>query len=116
VVKEVGKKPKFSARGGSLPAGRRGALGGNFKPRDYLEISQKLDLIDIKRAAKISGTRFGFLKNEAVLLEFALINFAFEILMKKGFIPIIPPVMVRREIMEGMGHLSEEKPSRKVFY
>jgi len=98
VIREVGKKTKL-----------------DFKPKNYLEIAKNLDLIDVKRAAKISGTRFGFLKNEAVLLEFALINFAFEILMKKGFIPIIPPVMVRQETMEGMGHLSEENRQEKYF-
>lgn len=76
-----------------------------FKPKDYLEISENLDLIDVKRGAKISGTRFGFLKREAVLLEFALINFAYDFLTKEGFIPIIPPVMIKPEMMEGMGYL-----------
>ncbi len=96
VVKEVGEKPKF-----------------NFKPKDYLEIAEKLDLIDIKRAAKISGTRFGFLKKEAALLEFTLINLAFDILTKEGFIPIVPPVMLKPEMLERSGHLSEkDKPER----
>jgi len=78
ILREVGERPKF-----------------NFEPKNYLEISKKLDLIDIKRAAKVSGTRFGYLKKEVVLLEFALINFAFEALVKEGFIPIIPPVMLK---------------------
>lgn len=96
VIKEVGKKPKFK-----------------FQPKDYLEIAQDLDLIDVKRAAKVSGSRFGYLKNEAVLLEFALINFVFNTLTKENFIPIIPPVMLKPEMMEAMGHLSErDKPER----
>ena len=87
VLKEVGKRPKFK-----------------LKPKDYLEIAEKLDLIDIKRAAKISGTRFGFLKKEAAWLEFALINLAYETLVKEGFIPIVPPVMIKPEIAKGMGY------------
>jgi seryl-tRNA synthetase len=92
VLREVGKKPKF-----------------DFKFKDYLDISQKLDLIDIKRAAKVSGSRFGFLKNEAVILEFALINFVFEELLKERFIPIIPPVLIKPEMMEAMGYLERQK-------
>jgi len=88
VLKKVGKPLKF-----------------NFKPKNYLEIADNLDLIDVKRAAKISGTRFGFLKNEAALLEFALVNFTFDNLLKKGFIPILPPVMIKPEMMKGMGYL-----------
>jgi len=88
VLKEVGKNPDF-----------------DFKPKDHLEIGEKLDLIDVKRAAKTSGSRFGFLKNEAVLLEFAIINFTFQTLVKKGFIPIIPPVLIREKPFWGMGYL-----------
>lgn len=88
VLREIGKRPKF-----------------DFEPKDYLEIAEDLDLIDLKRAAKISGTRFGFLKREAALLEFALINLTFDNLIKKGFIPIIPPVMIKPTMMEGMGYL-----------
>lgn len=98
VLKEVGERPKFS-----------------FKPKDYLEIAQNLDLIDIKRAAKVSGTRFGYLKNEAALLEFALINLAFDILIKERFIPVIPPVMLKPEMLEGSGHLSENDRQEKYF-
>ncbi len=90
VIKEVGGRRKF-----------------DFKPKDYLEIAEKLDLIDVKRAAKVSGSRFGYLKNEAVLLEFALINLAFDLLVNKGFIPIVPPVMITEKSMEGMGYLAQ---------
>ena len=87
-IKEVGKKPKFA-----------------FEPKNYLNIAEKLDLIDVKRAAKVSGTRFGYLKNQAVLLEFALINLSFDLLIHHGFCPIIPPVMIKPEMMSAMGYI-----------
>jgi seryl-tRNA synthetase len=87
----------------------------DFQPRDYLELTEKLDLIDLKRAAKVSGTRFGYLKNEAVLIEFALINFTFDFLIKKGFIPIIPPVLMKSEMMRGMGYL-EQTNIEEAYY
>ena len=87
VLREVGVIPKF-----------------DFKPKDHLEIGENLDLIDVKRAAKVAGPRFGYLKREAVLLEFGLINFAFDILLKKGFTPVLPPVMIKPEMMWGMGY------------
>lgn len=77
----------------------------DFKPRDHLEIGEMLDIIDVKRAAKASGTRFGYLKNEAVQLEFALVNFALKTLTQKGFIPVVPPVLIKEEMMRGMGYL-----------
>ncbi|MBZ9577615.1 serine--tRNA ligase [Patescibacteria group bacterium] len=98
VIRKVGKKTKF-----------------NFKPKDYLEIAEKYDLIDVKRAAKVSGTRFGYLKNEAALLEFALINFTFENLIKKGFIPVVPPVMMKSEKIRGMGYL-EQADIEEAYY
>ena len=98
VLEKIGKKPKF-----------------DFKPKDYLEIAENLDLIDVKRAAKVSGTRFGFIKREAVLLEFALINFVFNKLHEKGFIPIIPPIMLKREMAQGMGYL-EQADKNEAYY
>ncbi|MFV1917209.1 MAG: serine--tRNA ligase [Patescibacteria group bacterium] len=77
----------------------------DFKPKDHLDLGEALDIIDVKRAAKVSGTRFGYLKGDAVLLEFALIQFALETLTKKGFTPIIPPVLIKKESMSGMGYL-----------
>jgi seryl-tRNA synthetase len=97
VLREVGERPKF-----------------DFKPRDYLEITDNLDLIDVERAAKISGTRFGILKREAVLLKFALGNFASEILIKEGFRPIDPTVMIKPEMMQGMGYV--ERGREEIYY
>jgi len=87
VLKEVGEKPQF-----------------DFEPKDYLELAERLDLIDVKRAAKIAGSRSGFLKRELVLIEFALIKLAFDTLMKEGFVPILPPVMLKPEMAKGTGY------------
>jgi len=77
----------------------------SFKPKDHLELGELLDLIDVKRAAKVSGTRFGYLKNEAVILQFALIKFTFDFLQGEGFLPVIPPELIKKESMQGMGYL-----------
>jgi len=96
VIREIGKKPKF-----------------NFEPKDYLELAEKLDIIDVKRAAKVSGTRFGYLKGGAVYLEFALIQLAFNELVKQGFCPVIPPVMIKTEMMKGMGYM--ERGGEEIY-
>ncbi len=77
----------------------------DFKPRAHDELGKLLDLIDTERAAKVSGARFGYLKNEAVLLEFALVKFALDTLTKEGFVPVIPPVMIKLDSMRWMGYL-----------
>ncbi|PIY93821.1 MAG: serine--tRNA ligase [Candidatus Levybacteria bacterium CG_4_10_14_0_8_um_filter_35_23] len=77
----------------------------NFVPKDHLALGEALDVIDVERASKISGSRFYFLKNEAVLLEFALKQFAFETLLKEGFIPVLPPVLIKTEVMKGLGYM-----------
>ncbi|MBU3978611.1 serine--tRNA ligase [Patescibacteria group bacterium] len=76
----------------------------SFSPKDHLELGQKLDIIDVERAAKVSGTRFAYLKNEGVLLEFALVQLAMQTLIKEGFTPIIPPVLIKKEITQGLGY------------
>jgi seryl-tRNA synthetase len=76
----------------------------SFTPRDHMELGELLDIIDVKTAAKVSGSRFGYLKNEGVLLEFALKQLAFDTLIPQGFIPVLPPVLIKKEIMEGLGY------------
>lgn len=93
VIKIVGRPPKFSAKSG-------------FPLKDYLTLAKELDLIDTERAAKVSGSRFGYLKNEAVLLEFALVQLAFDILRKEGFTIMVPPVMISGQAMAAMGFLT----------
>ncbi|MBU0570194.1 serine--tRNA ligase [Patescibacteria group bacterium] len=78
---------------------------GRAGPKDHLELGEALDIIDVKRAAKVSGTRFGYLKGDAVLLEFALVQFALETLIPEGFTPIVPPTLIKKESMAGMGYL-----------
>lgn len=97
VLREVGKKPSF-----------------NFTIKNHLEIGEGLDLIDVERAAKISGSRSNYLKNEAVMMEFALAGLAFDILTKKGFIPVIPPVMIKEEMAAGTGFL-ESTDSKEAY-
>lgn len=81
---------------------------------DHIEIGKRLDLIDTQASAITSGSRFCYLKNEAVLLEFALISFAFEILTREGFRPIIPPVLLKNEVARETGYY--EKGSDDSFY
>lgn len=114
VLREVGEKPKFS-----------------FKHRNYIELGEKLDLIDTERAAKVSGSRFGYLKHEAPLLEFALVQFALSFLTDekriadvikaeklsikpKPFIPIVPPVLVKPEAMRAMGYV--ERGGAEIYF
>lgn len=87
-----GKKPEF-----------------DFKPKSHVDLGVNLDILDEKRAAKISGSRFVFLKNEAVLLEFALIQYVLGILTRKGFTPLLPPLLVKETAMYGTGFFPVEK-------
>jgi seryl-tRNA synthetase len=73
----------------------------NFKPEDHVDISTRLGLIDLERAAKISGARFYFLKNQLVMMNQALIHFALKFLSEKGYTLAQPPYMIRRGAMEG---------------
>ncbi|MDD4761755.1 MAG: serine--tRNA ligase [Candidatus Pacebacteria bacterium] len=98
VLKEVGEKTKF-----------------DFEPKDYMEIAEKLNLIDTKQAGKIVGSRFGYLFNEAVLLEFGLVRLAFDTLLKEGFSPVVPPVMIREEFYRGMGRLAGDQKDERYY-
>lgn len=81
----------------------------DFKPKEHWEIGEDLGIIDTERAAKISGSRFYFLKNELAVLQMALMNWAFLEIQKKGFSPIIPPFMVREMAMFGTGFFPADK-------
>jgi seryl-tRNA synthetase len=73
----------------------------DFKPKDHVEIATSLELVDMERAAKISGARFYFLKKELVSMNYALILFALDFLSDKGYILTQPPYMIRRSAIEG---------------
>lgn len=73
----------------------------DFQPKDHVELSTSLDLVDFERAAKIAGSRFYFLKNDLVLLNQALIRMALDFLANNSYILLQPPYMIRKEAMEG---------------
>ncbi|NCA94082.1 MAG: serine--tRNA ligase [Sphingobacteriia bacterium] len=75
----------------------------DFPPRDHVELAEINDLIDFERATKVSGAKFYYLKNELALMEFALIQYALEIAVKKGFTPFSTPDLAKREVLEGLG-------------
>jgi len=81
----------------------------DFEPKGHINLGVSLDILDEKRATKISGSRFVFLKNEAVLMEFALVQYVLGILVRKGFVPLIPPVLVKEMAMYGTGFFPVEK-------
>ena len=73
----------------------------DFASKDHVDIASALDLVDIERAAKVSGARFYFLKNELVKMNQALVNFALDFLSEHGYTPVQPPYMIRKEPMSG---------------
>lgn len=81
----------------------------DFKPKDHIKLGKELDLIDIERGVKISGSRFYFLKNEAVELEFAIIRYLLDYLGKKGYTPMLAPMLVKDKAMYGTGFFPAEK-------
>ncbi|WP_372699637.1 serine--tRNA ligase [Arthrobacter sp. JSM 101049] len=89
VVKTVGTPRDFAAEG--------------FEPRDHLELGEMLGAIDMERGAKVSGSRFYFLKGVGARLEIALLNMALDQAVSNGFIPMITPTLVRPETMQGTG-------------
>ena len=95
----VGKEDKDNLellRSGDVPT-------FDFKPKDHVELAEAMDLVDFETAGRVSGAKFYYLKNEAVLLELALTRYALDILRKKGFILTITPDIAREEIAEGIG-------------
>lgn len=96
-LREVGAKPDF-----------------DFEPKDYFTIAEEKDWIDTKRAAKVSGSRFGYIKEQAALLEFALFNYALDILKREGFIFVLPPVMINKKSMAAMGYL--ERGGDEIYH
>lgn len=96
-LKEVGQKPSFS-----------------FEPLDHLGIAEGLDIIDMERGVKVSGSRFYFLKGAGALLELGLMQLGMKLAVENGFVPLIPPTLVKPEIMQGTGFLGEH--SAEVYH
>ncbi|MBR4436207.1 MAG: serine--tRNA ligase [Spirochaetales bacterium] len=85
-VKKWGNIPKF-----------------DFQPKDHVELCEALDLVDFETATRVSGTKFYYLKNEAVILELALTRYVMDIIMKEGFTPFITPDVAKEEVAAGIG-------------
>ena len=97
VIKEVGNKTAF-----------------DFEPKDHVALGESLDVIDMERGAKISGSRFYFLKGMGARLELALMNLALDKATQAGFTALITPTLVRPEIMAGTGFLGEH--ADEIYY
>src|SRR6056297_2030142 len=78
----------------------------NFKPKDHIQLGRDLDLLDLDRGVKVAGYRGYYLKNEAVILQMGLMMHALSKLMAKGFVPIIPPTLVKSFPLFGSGFFS----------
>ena len=78
------------------------------KPKDHLEIAEKLGLIDVQKASQVSGSRFSYLFGDLVKIEFNLVSWALDILSTKGFTPTVPPVLVRENALYGTGFFPDD--------
>ncbi|MFW2338732.1 MAG: serine--tRNA ligase [Acidimicrobiia bacterium] len=85
----------------------------DFRVQDHQDLGETLDIIDVARGVKTSGSRFAYLKGKAALLEFGLVRFAMDRLMEGGFTPVIPPVLVREEALYGTGFFPDD--SEQVY-
>ncbi|KAB8179422.1 serine--tRNA ligase [Microbispora catharanthi] len=93
VLEEIGEKPVF-----------------DFEPRDHVELGELLGAIDIERGAKVSGARFFFLRGVGARLQLGLLNMAMQQAIEAGFTPMITPVLVKPESMQGTGfHVAHDK-------
>ncbi|MDB5311876.1 MAG: serS [Gemmataceae bacterium] len=89
----------------------------DFKPKDHVALCESLDLADFEAGTRVAGQKFYFLKNEAALLEIALVQYAMQTVVKEGFTPIITPDLARVEILEGIGFLPRDPdPNTRQVY
>jgi len=92
-VRTWGKEPRFE-----------------FEPKDHVDILTELGMLDIERAGKISGARFYFLRGDAVKLEHSIMRYAIDYISSRGYLPVEPPFMMRREAYEGVTDLNDFGP------
>jgi len=78
-----------------------------FKVKDHIDLAVALDLVDIERAAKVSGARFYYLKGDLVRLNFAVVKYGLDFMAQRGFLPFLPPYMMKKKIVEGAVALSD---------
>ena len=81
----------------------------DFEPRDHVALGELLGVLDTERGVRTSGSRFVYLLGDLVHLQFALVRYALDILTVKGFLPVLPPVLVREEAMYGTGFLPTDE-------
>ena len=93
IIEKIGTPRDFKAEG--------------FEPKDHVELGKILKAIDTERGAKVAGARSYYLTGVGALLELALVNYAISLAVKSGFIPMIPPVLVKPAAMEGTGFLGQ---------
>ncbi|WP_280761534.1 serine--tRNA ligase [Prescottella agglutinans] len=86
----------------------------DFEPKDHLELGESLGLIDMERGAKVSGSRFYFLTGFGAMLQLGMLQLAAQKAMANGFTMMIPPVLVRPEVMQGTGFLGQH--SDEVYH
>lgn len=98
-LREVGEKPKF-----------------DFTPKDYLSLAEGLGIINTKKASEVSGSRFGYLVGDMALLELGIVRLAFDMLTKEGFVPILPPVMIKPDVYAGMGRLAADQKEERYYF
>jgi len=91
VLKTVGKKPEF-----------------DFTPKDHIDLGEALDILDVKKAAEVSGSRFGYFKGQGAVLEMSLMFYAFQKLVAKGFVGMIPPTMIKSKTEWQCGYASNK--------
>lgn len=88
-----------------------------FKAKDHVELCEALDLVDFEAGARVTGQKFYFLKNEAALLELALVQFCMLKLAKYGYTPVITPDLARMEVLEGIGFIPRDpNPETRQVY
>src|SRR5207244_59758 len=91
-IRRVGEPPSF-----------------DFPVKDHLDLAQPFGWIDMERAAKVSGSRFAYRTGDLAVLELALYRYALDRLVQKGFVPVLPPVLVREDAMYGTGFLPTDE-------
>jgi seryl-tRNA synthetase len=99
VIAEFGTKPAF-----------------DFKPKDHVALCEALDLADFEAGTRVAGQKFYFLKNEGALLEMALVQYAMQTVVKRGYTPVITPDLARVDVLEGIGFLPRDSVETRQVY
>lgn len=87
----------------------------DFTPKDHLELGEKLGVINMETASRVSGARFGYWMGDLALMEMALVQHAFKKLSQKGFVPVIPPVMIKPEVYIRMSRLEPGQEEERYY-